>query len=178
MSANYPSARIDEKAMVALWLDIFRRESDDVMDMAIRMCLLSCKHPPAIADIKQAITEWHQKAARNTSALPPARSRQKSPAAEKAFSLVKSGQAQAYMDAYYNRDVWEWIRTKMPDLSDESIRRNYCEVADAYESQSRCLGCQHRDGKCDTSGYYAVPLMDPGGWIRIEMARCAKGRAM
>lgn len=176
VATNYPAVKVDTKLQAALWMDTFRNTQDELFETAVRMCLLSCKLPPSISDIKQAINEWHQEARLNTGAsLPAARSRKNSPAAEKAFDMIRSGQAQEYMDSYHNKEVFEWIRTKLPELSDETIRRNYCEVAAAYESNARCHGCMWTYGNCDSAGYYMVPTMEHDGYIKNEMARCQKG---
>ena len=176
VSANYPDSRIDEKKTMALWLDVFRDASDDLMETAVRMCVLSCKKFPTVADIKQAIAEWYHEASLQTgaAALPHPRSRQTSPAADRAFTAIRSGQAKEYAENLYDKDVFEWIKCKMPDITDESIRRNYPEIQYAYESNVRCLGCRWHNGGCDTQGFYAVPLMMTGGFVKNEMARCSK----
>jgi len=178
-TANFPLQRnIDVVRTAALWMDTFRDRPDDIMETAVRLCLLNCKTFPTVADIQAAINELlAEQRYEQRKQLPPARSRWMSPAAQKAFDAVRNDLAKRFIAELDVSDVASYAREKFPDISEAMMRRNYAELLTAMQSVEMCRGCMWQTAQCPSAGVYYEPVMLPSGYVKLEAVLCNKKKA-
>lgn len=177
--ANFPLyANINTVKTTGLWLKTFQNTPDDVMQTAVNLCLLSCKSFPTVADIRGAIDELKRElnTQPNTRILPP-RTRRVVMDIVNALEMLKTGKTKELLASMDVTDVYEYTKSQFPDVTEDFVRRNYNRLLETMESNARCFGCQHTDGKCDTAGYYIVSRIMKDGSVKNEYQRCGKGRA-
>lgn len=142
----------------------------------MRLCLLNCKSFPTVADIKGAIRELaFDRQTEPKPRLEAPRSRKVSPVAKKVFDAIRQGKGEDLFNSFDRSHVTGYAKAVFTEISDETISRNYNELAFAYEMSERCRGCMWNSGQCDTSGYFVVPVMCSNGWVKVEYRRCKKG---
>lgn len=153
----------------------FKNHSDDLMETAIHLVIMSCRTWPTVADINNAVDEL-QRDIRMEPQLQrlPSRSDFSSPLAQKVFEVIKNDKAKEYLAQVDISPVKKYALTKFPDMTDDTIRRNYNELHTAMTSLEKCRGCQWQNGKCDTNGFYIVPMIAVNGWVKTEYAMCPK----
>lgn len=70
-----------------------------------------------------------------------------------------------------------YAHTKFPDMSNELIRQNLCEIIAAYEAELTCRSCCMGIGMCynllNSAGYTYHMILQPNGWIKMEYIPCA-----
>ncbi len=69
-----------------------------------------------------------------------------------------------------------YARKKIPDISEELIHRNLCEIITAYDAELTCKSCCMGIDMCpelmNSAGYTYTMLIQPSGWIKIEYSPC------
>lgn len=173
--ANFPLyLGIDTKETTGLWLVSFQKTADDVFETAIRLCMLKCKSFPTVADIKSAIDELRHEV--KTQQQPPmiARSRRVDPNIMRALDLAKQGKTKELLAGFDVSDLLSFAKTKFPDISESTVRRNFNEILAAKESGEQCFACRYQPNQCLTNGFYVDMKLQPNGWIKNEYVRCPK----
>jgi len=84
------------------------------------------------------------------------------------FSALMKGR----MDARFIR----YARAKFPDISDQLIQRNLCEIITAYDAEYKCKSCCMGIDMCseliNSAGYTYRMIFQPSGWIKIVYVPC------
>jgi len=68
-----------------------------------------------------------------------------------------------------------YARTKFPNISDELINRNVCEIITACDAESKCKACMGVDMCAElinSAGYTYKMILQPSGWIKTEYVPC------
>jgi hypothetical protein len=160
---------------MGLWLKMFGNVADDVMETAIRYCLLSCKKFPTVADIKSAISEINRDLSyQSKPQLEAPRAKWMSKAASKAAAIVRESRAKEFLDRLDYSDLHIYAKQYFPDIAIDIVKENSNVVQYCMEENNRCTGCQWTDGRCHSDGYYPVPVLNKNGSISWEMKMCGK----
>jgi hypothetical protein len=73
-------------------------------------------------------------------------------------------------------DIFQFARSKFPDISDELIQQNLCELITAQDAEQKCGACCMGLDMCpeliNTAGYIYVLAMQSSGRIKMEYAPC------
>lgn len=174
--ANFPTEfSFDTTGTMGLWLKMFGNIADDVMETAIRLCLLSCKKFPTVADIKGAINEINRDLSYQSKPhLEQPSAKWMSKAASKAAAIVREGKAKEFFDRLDYSDLHIFAKQYFPEIGIETVKENSNEIQYCMEENNRCLGCQWNDGNCHNSGFYPALVINKNGWISWEMKMCGK----
>jgi hypothetical protein len=158
-------------------MGLFGNTDDGLMETAIRLCWLDCKFFPSPAEIKQAIKnlQYNEQTEPKLQRLPP-RSNWIEPKATEAFAVVKSGQAQAYLDSQDYSELAEYATLCVGKVSLELVKQCANEIQYAMEVNDQCRGCGYSDGKCPSTGNHPILYIRRNGWIDYEMKACANNR--
>lgn len=178
-AANFPAQQnINLGEVGRLWMHYFEEKPDDVMDGAVNLVLLNSRTWPTVRDINDAVNsltaDKHYASAVFRRLEYSPKSRQMSPAVQKALAMVKSGRAKEFFAGMDISAVREYAKSVFPDISESVIRKNYNELDTAKSCLERCRSCMWTTADCDTSGFYIAPVLKKGGWISNEYKMCPK----
>lgn len=83
-----------------------------------------------------------------------------------------SAMTKARIDSKFVR----YAREKFPDISDDLIHQNICEIITAYDAEYKCKSCCMGIDMCpeliNSSGYTYMMILQANGWIKTEYAPC------
>jgi superfamily II helicase len=149
------------------------------METAINLCLLSCKSFPTVADIRQAIDELRRESKTEPVLQKlPSRSRWTSPAAQAAFTTVKSNKANEHMQGLEITDLLKFAKGIFSEISESTVRKYLPEFMLAQESADMCNRCMWDKKQCVNNGFKATLRISKFGIVDNVMIPCAKNRAV
>jgi hypothetical protein len=167
---NMPQHNIDKT--MDLWAREFKDYPDDLVYTAVHLHIDYEKGFPTVADIKKNIRELRKE---DKPSLPDPRSRQMAPAVAKALATVaKEGFKEAFSKVDVS-DVMDAARVKFPDISEELVRKNYCELSYYMRAIKTCSACRWDKSQCPISGAIPSPYMRSDGTVINEVTLCQKG---
>jgi hypothetical protein len=169
----FPSSKVDDDNMVDIWMGIFGRKDNGLMETALRSCWTSCKFFPTPAEITEAIRELLHEEQTKSKQLPWDVKRDYA-IATKAVKFVHDGKAAEYMASVDITQLYQYAKTQFPEISAELVRKNYSEVIAGYESVLACGACRGGKSQCVTGGYVTKLRMNSNGYMTIEMKACQK----
>ena len=154
-----------------LWMREFGGVDDGLMTTAVKMHLTSAKAFPTVAEIKTNIRELRRDLSQKS---PTPRSTEMSAPVRKVLDMVLKGdigRAVAEMDI--TREL-EFARTVFPNISDDIVRRNFCEISAVLSESEMCRMCLVLPTDCLSKGYVQRMSLTPGGVIETTVIRCRK----
>jgi hypothetical protein len=181
---NYQRAlSIDERvAIQLLWMHDLADKDDQVVEDAMWIVFKHCHYWPNIADIQQAIAELQQERQykQDKPGLLEEAERHATDYGKMCLRIVKSGK---FSGPDYERvkkdaieDVNTFARMIFPDITDESIWRNYPELSNAQKRALMCDTCLWMPRDCNYKGYVPVLRFDKGGLLIETSTPCQKRR--
>lgn len=73
-------------------------------------------------------------------------------------------------------EIVRYARIKFPEITDELIERNLCEIMTAYDAEFKCKSCCVGIDMCpeliNSAGYTYSMILQENGWIKIEYVHC------
>lgn len=165
----------ESKATVTLWLETFKNRDDGLMITATNLVMLSViGRFPGVGDFQAAIAEILRTQMPEHPALPAPRSRTLSPAVQKALAMVREGKSREYLVGLDVSGLLTFARSHWPDITEELVRRNLCELETARAAEATCAACTYTPQRCLTNGYRPVFTIQPDGWMAETMVPCHK----
>lgn len=173
-ATNYDSYGKDLKLIGIQWMEKFQKESDDLMYTAILSCIDYCKKFPTIADINEAIRDLQYEEQVKPKQLEH-KTNWNELLADKAFSMVRSGQAKKFLQEVDIGDLVEYARQYFPEISEETVRKNLPELYQGQGSQHSCFVCRLPNvTECVNHGFVVKHWMEKNGRITNQMLACQK----
>lgn len=82
----------------------------------------------------------------------------------------------ARRNASIDTNLIRYARTQFPEMSDQLIHQNLCEIITVYHAEFTCKTCCMGIDMCselmNTAGYTYTMTLQPSGWIKTEYAPC------
>lgn len=171
--ANFPMAtHIQTDGTLLLWCKVFEKIPDDVFITAVMCCLKSCKMFPTVADIKQAIKGLqYEKQIQSRQIL--WNGKRDTKISNQVFKMVAEDNLGKYMSTVDIIKLHAYAKTYFPDISAETVRKNYAEFVAGMEGMERCRQCRTSRNQCISHGWLIKHwLNNKTGYVSNEMARC------
>lgn len=167
---------MNTKNTMILWLAQFKNVDDVLMMKAVKLCLENYKRFPTVADIKEAVKEIRYiSSLKQTKQI--AYTPKPSKIAERFFAMQNdSKQLKEHALQLDITELANYARTTFPNLTDEFIRENYCEIVTAKNYEDMCFNCRIDPSQCLTGGFGAK-LMVEDGRVKVEMVKCRKAKS-
>jgi len=173
-ASNFDSYGKDLKLLSVQWMESFQKYNDDLMETAVILCISSLKKFPMISNIKDAIKEL----AYDEQSKPKQLSwdvKRTSSLHQKIMDMATGKtDTKDYLSKADITEMRKYSKVFFPDISDESILKNYPEFDSGMESQAMCFACRTDPSVCITKGYQIRHRMESNGYIKNEMAKCQK----
>jgi hypothetical protein len=157
-------------------MGLFGGKDDGLIETAVRLCWLKCKFFPTPADINEAIKDLQYEEQTKPKLQLPSRQNWYDPQAKKAFEMVAQGKAKQFLDEADIGELLEYARIHFPDISPETVRKNYPELQQGLECSNMCWNCRIDKNACLTQGWTIKHWLHKDGRIANEMAKCQKNK--
>ena len=172
-------AFIETEKTQALWMDAFKNRDDNLMYTAMKLTLMNVNYFPTVADINRSIQELleERKAEAKPKALDAPQKERNPRPVQFILEKMKSGQ---WLEDTVNRmdvsDAIAFARSIWPEISDETVRRNYTQIKEVMRQEEMCAACMWEPKNCEINGYITCLRLEPNGWMHEYKGPCNKRR--
>jgi hypothetical protein len=170
----YPSSKADEKDTLDIWMGLFGNKDDGLMETALHLCWTSYKFFPSPAEIKEAIKELLHEEQTQPKQLAWEVKRNNSLHQKIMEMAIGKTDTKSFISKLDVTKLMQYAKVFFPDISEETVKRNYPEFAQGRESQDMCFSCRYDQSACLTKGYQIRHALDHNGYVKNEMLKCQK----